>query len=131
GELRAQLDYARTLGVTKKEMIWLAGNTFYGRRQIFDPEFLAWLENFRLPEYELSKGVGQYRLDFDGKWLHTTMWEVPALAFINELRSRTALKDLGQFAIDVTYARAKAKMWDKVERLKKLPDIRISDFGTR
>jgi nicotinate phosphoribosyltransferase len=131
GELRAQLDYARTLTFAKKEMIWLAGNTFYGRKQIFDPEFLAWLADFRLPEYELSKEDGQYRLDFHGRWSHTTMWEIPALAIINELRSRAALKDLGQFAIDVTYARAKAKMWDKVERLKKLPELRISDFGTR
>ena len=59
------------------------------------------------------------------------MWEIPALAIINELRSRAALKSLGPFALDVLYARAKAKMWAKVERLKALPDIRISDFGTR
>jgi nicotinate phosphoribosyltransferase len=131
GELRAQLDYARSLRFSKKEMIWLAGNTFYGRKQIFDPEFLEWLATFQLPEYELSKEDGQYRLDFHGRWCHTTMWEIPALAIINELRSRAALKSLGQFALDITYARAKARMWDKVERLKTLPDIRISDFGTR
>ncbi|MBO6719951.1 MAG: nicotinate phosphoribosyltransferase [Rhizobiaceae bacterium] len=130
-ELRAQLDYARTVSFTKKEMIWLAGNTFYGRKQIFMPEFLAWLADFRLPDYELAKEDGQYRLDFHGSWTHTTMWEIPALAIINELRSRAALRDLGQFSLDVTYARAKAKMWDKVERLKAFPDIRISDFGTR
>jgi nicotinate phosphoribosyltransferase len=55
------------------------------------------------------------------------MWEIPALAIINELRSRAAAR-LRPFALDVLYARAKAKMWDKTERLKKLPDIRISDF---
>ena len=53
-ELRDQLDHARTLRFTKKEMIWLAGNTFYGRKQIFSPEFLSWLAKFRLPEYVLS-----------------------------------------------------------------------------
>src|SRR5690606_37500939 len=37
----------------------------------------------------------------------------------------------GPFALDVLYARAKAKMWAKTERLKKLPGINISDFGTR
>ncbi len=26
-------------------MIWLAGNTFYGRRGIFEPAFLEWLAN--------------------------------------------------------------------------------------
>ena len=59
------------------------------------------------------------------------MWEIPALAIINELRSRTAMKDMGPFALDVLYARAKAKMWSKVEQLRAYPDLRISDFGTR
>lgn len=130
-ELRAQLDHARSLRFSKKEMIWLAGNTFYGRKQIFTPDFIAWLENFQLPEYELTNKDGQYELHFYGPWMYTTMWEIPALAIINELRSRSALKQFGQFELDVLYARAKAKMWSKVERLQNLPDIRISDFGTR
>src|SRR6266568_2779370 len=130
-ELRDQLDHARTIRFSKKEMIWLAGNAFYGRRQIFSPEFLACLEGFRLPEYDLRREDGQYVLHFPGPWTHTTMWEIPALAIINELRSRAALKGLDRFALDVLYARAKAKLWTKVERLAKLPDLRISDFGTR
>ncbi len=130
-ELRAQLDHARTVHFGKKEMIWLAGNSFYGRKQIFEPEFLAWLETYSLPEYELKKRDGQYELKFHGSWKDVTLWEIPALAIINELRSRAAMKSFGPFELDVLYARAKAKMWDKVERLKKLPGIRISDFGTR
>ncbi len=130
-ELREQLDHARTLRLSKKEMIWLAGNTFYGRKQIFSPEFLTWLEDFQLPEYELVVKDGQFDLNFYGPWTHTMMWEIPALAIINELRSRAAMRKFGRFALDVLYARGKAKMWDKVERLKQLPDIRISDFGTR
>jgi nicotinate phosphoribosyltransferase len=131
GALREQLDHARTLRFSKKEMIWLAGNTFYGRKQIFEPEFLAWLQDFRLPEYELSKQDGQYRLEFAGPWMYTSMWEIPALAIINELRSRAAMRTFGPFALDVVYARAKAKLWTKTERLRKLPDLKISDFGTR
>ncbi|MGF9565262.1 nicotinate phosphoribosyltransferase [Neorhizobium sp. JUb45] len=131
GELRDQLDYARSLRLSKKEMIWLAGNTFYGRKQIFEPEFLTWLAAYQLPEYELSKRDGQYELTFHGRWVDTTMWEIPALAIINELRSRAAMRSLGYFTLDVIYARAKAKMWEKVERLRELPGLRISDFGTR
>ena len=41
GELRAQLDHARTLRFTRKELIWLAGNSFYGKRQMFDADFIA------------------------------------------------------------------------------------------
>jgi nicotinate phosphoribosyltransferase len=130
-ELRDQLDHARTLRFTKKEMIWLAGNSFYGRAQIFSPEFLAWLREFQLPPYELRREDGQFVLEFPGRWTHTTMWEIPALAIISELRSRAALKGMGRFTLDVVYARAKAKLWSKVEPLSKLPELRISDFGTR
>lgn len=130
-ELREQLDHARTLRFSKKEMIWLAGNTFYGRKQIFNPEFLAWLSEFRLPEYELTKHDGQYELEFKGPWMYTSLWEIPALAIINELRSRAAMRAFGPFALDVLYARAKAKLWAKTESLRQLPELRISDFGTR
>ncbi len=130
-ELREQLDHARSLHLSKKEMIWLAGNTFYGRKKIFEPEFLNWLATYQLPEYELSTRDGQYELTFHGRWMETTMWEIPALAIINELRSRAAMRHMGQFTLDVLYARAKAKMWAKVERLRTLPGLRISDFGTR
>lgn len=130
-ELRAQLDHARTLRFTKNELIWLAGNTFYGRRQMFEPDFLAWLAEMRLPDYELTRAEGQYVLRFSGPWTHTTLWEIPALAIINELRSRAAIAGRGRFALDVLYARAKAKLWEKVERLRALPDLRLSDFGTR
>ena len=112
GELRAQLDHARTLRFTKKEMIWLAGNTFYGSKQIFQPGFLRWLENFQLPDYRLEKRDGQFILEFPGLWLETTMWEIPALAIINELRSRAAMKrpasaaDRRRPACSVTSSRA-------------------------
>src|SRR5438128_6402723 len=131
GELRAQLDHARSIRFAKKELIWLAGNTFYGKTHMFAADFIDWLAEFRLPEYELRKVDGQYELHFHGPWTHTTMWEIPALAIINELRSRTALERLGRFTLDVVYACAKTKLWSKVERLAKLPDLKISDFGTR
>ncbi|MET3709677.1 nicotinate phosphoribosyltransferase [Sphingomonas trueperi] len=130
-ELRAQLDHARTLRFTKKELIWLAGNSFYGKTQMFAPDFIAWLAEFQLPAYELERRDGQFVLHFHAPWTHTTMWEIPALTIVNELRSRAAMRGRDRFALDVLYARAKAKLWDKVERLRTLPDLVLSDFGTR
>src|SRR5579871_4043036 len=130
-ELRAQLEHARTVRFSKKELIWLAGNTFYGKTQMFSPDFINYLSTFRLPEYELKKVDGQYELHFHGPWSHTTMWEIPALAILSELRARQVMKRYGRFALDVLYARAKAKLWTKVERLRKLDGLRLSDFGTR
>ena len=130
-ELREQLEHARTVRFSKKELIWLAGNSFYGKQRMFAPDFIEWLGDFQLPDYELRKVDGQFELHFEGPWTHTTMWEIPALAIVNELRSRAALNGKGRFELDVLYARAKAKLWEKVERLRQLPDLVISDFGTR
>ncbi|WP_333571801.1 nicotinate phosphoribosyltransferase [Sphingomonas sp.] len=130
-ELRAQLDHARSLRFAKKELIWLAGNSFYGKTQMFAPDFITWLADFQLPPYELERRDGQFVLHFHGPWTHTTMWEIPALTIVNELRSRAAMRGRDRFALDVLYARAKAKLWDKVERLRGLPDLVLSDFGTR
>jgi nicotinate phosphoribosyltransferase len=134
-ELIDQLDHARSLRLAKNELIWLAGNTFYGTRHIFEPEFMEWLATFQLPEYELTKRDGQYELRFSGLWTGTTMWEIPALAIISELRARAAMRRMSRFDLDVLYARAKAKLWSKVERLRILErdegPVRVSDFGTR
>lgn len=130
-ELRQQLDHARTIGITKKERIWLAGNTFYGRERLFSTEFIDWLADYRLPDYQLREQDGQFLLDFHGDWCEVTLWEIPALTIISELRSRAALKQVGRFELDVIYARAKAKLWEKVMRLKPLPNLRLADFGSR
>jgi nicotinate phosphoribosyltransferase len=131
GELREQLDHARTLSLTRGESTWLRGNTFYGKRQMFSPDFIAWLETFRFPDYHLERRDGQYVLTFDGPWVETTMWEIPALAIINELRSRSVTKDMGKFELQVLYARAMTRVWEKIQRLKALPGLNIADFGTR
>jgi nicotinate phosphoribosyltransferase len=130
-ELRAQLDHARTVGLTRHERLWLAGNTFYGDPHIFAPDFLDWLSAYRLPPYELEVREGQLELSFHGSWAETTLWEIPALAIISELRSRRALASLGPVARDVLYGRAKARLWAKVEVLRGLPRLALSDFGTR
>lgn len=130
-ELREQLEHARTVKLTKKENIWLAGNTFYGKERLFGADFLHWLREYQLPEFELAKKDGQYVIDIRGSWSEVSLWEIPLLAIISELRSRAAMRGMGRFEVDVTYARAKAKMWEKVLRLAKLPDLKIADFGTR
>ena len=131
GELREQLDHARTISLSRGESTWLRGNTFYGKRQMFSSDFMDWIEGFRLPEYELEARDGQYVLTFHGPWLETTMWEVPALAILNELRARGVVRHMGKLDLQVLYARAMTRVWEKIERLKALPDLSIADFGTR
>ena len=131
GELREQLDHIRSLSLSRGESTWLRGNTFYGKRQMFRPDFMEWFENLRLPAYHLEKVDGQYELTFEGSWPEVMMWEIPALAVLMELRSRAVLNKMGRFELQVLYARAMTKLWGKVEQLREVPGPLIADFGTR
>ena len=131
-ELRCQLEQTRKRRFQKSELIWLAGNTFYGREDIFEPAFLGWLEkDFRLSDYELSSRNGQFALTFRGLWTDTTLWEIYALSTISELKTRASLKRLSEFELDILYSRAKTRLWEKMARLRGTPDLNVSDFGTR
>ncbi|MEM8651398.1 MAG: nicotinate phosphoribosyltransferase [Pseudomonadota bacterium] len=130
-ELREQLDSARSVKLTRGESTWLRGNTFYGKRQMFRPDFMEWFENFKLPPYDLKRVGDQYELTFEGAWPEVMLWEVPALSIIMELRSRAVLNEMRRFELQVLYARAMAKLWEKLGRLQKLDGLRIVDFGTR
>ena len=131
GELREQLDHIRSLSLARGESTWMRGNMFYGKRQMFTPEFMDWFEKLRLPAYHLEKRDGQYELTFEGNWPEVMLWEIPALAVLMELRGRAVLSHMGKFELQVLYARAMTHLWQKVERLRHLPDLRIADFGTR
>jgi nicotinate phosphoribosyltransferase len=127
-----QLDYVKRLRFRRSELVWLAGNTFYGTRSIFEPGFLEWLEkDFRLSEYEVTEDDGQLVLRFSGLWAEVTMWEVYALAIVSELKTRSALSAMSELELDVLYARAKTRLWDKIELLRGVEGLQVSDFGTR
>ncbi|HUO25205.1 MAG TPA: nicotinate phosphoribosyltransferase [Candidatus Aquilonibacter sp.] len=131
-DLTAQMEHVRKLRFRRSELVWLAGNTFYGRRGIFEPAFLEWLErDFKLSDYTIAINDGQFDISFDGLWTETTMWELYALSILDELRTRANLKRLSEFGLDILYAQAKTKLWNKIERLRGVPGLSVADFGTR
>ena len=131
GELREQLDHIRSLSLSRGESTWLRGNTFYGKRQMFRPDFMEWFEGLRLPPYHLERKGDQYELTFEGSWPEVMLWEIPALAVLMELRSRAVLDRMGRFELQVLYARGMTRVWEKIEALREIPDLSIADFGTR
>ncbi|MCX8953524.1 nicotinate phosphoribosyltransferase [Ruegeria sp. NA] len=131
GELREQLDHIRSLSLSRGESTWLRGNMFYGKRQMFRSDFMEWFENMRLPPYHLERKGDQYELTFEGKWHEVMLWEIPALAVLMELRSRAVLNDMRRFALQVLYARAMTRVWEKIEKLSTINGLGIADFGTR
>ncbi|MCY4137386.1 MAG: nicotinate phosphoribosyltransferase [Rhodobacteraceae bacterium] len=131
GELREQLDHIRSLSLSRGESTWLRGNTFYGKRQMFSHAFLEWFEQLKLPAYSLERRGDQYELTFEGCWPEAMLWEITALSVIMELRSRAVLELLGKFELQVLYARAMTKIWEKIDRLRPIEPLAVADFGTR
>ncbi len=130
-ELRQQLDHARTLRFTRSQLVWLRGQTFYGQEGIFKQGFIDTLRAFSLPAYELSEEDGQFVLTFEGPWWQVTLWEIFALTILNELRFRTLMRGMSKGDLDIMFAQAKVKLYRKLKKLQKLPNLKISDFGTR
>lgn len=130
-ELRAQLDHVRTLRFRPNELIWIAGASFYGQERIFKPGFIDFLRELKLPAYDLAVEDGQYRLTFEGAWAEVTWWEIHALAVISELKTRAAHRLRREVELDFLYAVAKSKLLAKLRRLRTLPGLALSEFGTR
>ena len=74
--------------------------------------------------------MGRLVIRFEGLWTGVTMWEIYALAIVSELKTRSALAGLTELELDVVYARAKTRLWDKIERLRGVEgaaDFRLRD----
>jgi nicotinate phosphoribosyltransferase len=146
-ELRAQLDHVRTLRFKASEIVWLRGQSFYGQQGIFKEDFLDFLRTFKLPEYDLreeegplgdwpdahkdDRRTGQFVLEFHGRWCETSMWEIYALEIVNELRYRKIMSGMNRSELDIMYAKAKVKLYDKLVRLRDVEGLSVTDFGTR
>jgi nicotinate phosphoribosyltransferase len=133
GQLRAQLDHVRELTFKNNELVWLAGNKFYGKSDMFRPEFIAWLRELKLPAYHLTRtDDGQWNLVFEGSsWAEVTLWEIYAIVIVNTSRNRAGLAQMKKSELDILYAHAKVRAYEKVKIFRELPGLNLIDFGTR
>lgn len=130
-ELRAGLDAVRALRLTPDERAWLQTAPVYGRTDRFAPDFLDWLEGLALPPYGLSVADGQLELTFAGPWAEVTLWEIPALTVVTGLRARRAVSAMTDDEVETLYGCARSRLEAKARRLSVLPDLALTDFGTR
>lgn len=130
-ELRAELDYARTLRFNNSELHYLRGTNEYGER-MFKEDYLEFLKGFQLPEYELRIADSTYQIEFTGKWPEVMHWETFVLSIVNELYYRNFLRSMTKFEQEKIYAQGIVKLAEKICVLRKpYGGITFSDFGTR
>jgi nicotinate phosphoribosyltransferase len=133
-ELKEQLDHVKTLSYTPSEIIHMRGQSYYGESGLFKDGYVNRMAISKLPDYEVSvhQDTGQFELRSSGAWLDVKHWEIHFLSIVNELYSRAQMRLLSRSQLDIMYARAKVRLYAKLERIaREAPELTISEFGTR
>jgi nicotinate phosphoribosyltransferase len=136
----------RTKGVKLAEIVpvVLVGDAIrrYGKLKITEEEaqylkslgtledgYIEFLKNINLPRPVISEPAdGQMSITVEGKWSEAIYWETVILSEVNELYCLVANTMNGPSKI---IEGGRKRLMDKISVLKKYPDIRFSDFGTR
>ena len=125
-KLDAEIDRLCDLRFTEKEMSYLASIHF------FKPDFIEYLRLFQLNRSYINIGIeaGQLKINIEGPWLNTILYEIPILAIISELYSSSHGVD-----DDIWMQDGRQRLKDKVRFLNKakIADKRFkfAEFGTR
>lgn len=129
-DLRQELDKIQDLRPTKEELDFLAGLQNNGR-PLFNNQYLDFLRNIQLSDYDLSFANREMVLEFKGPWAKAIYWETPALAAINELYYRALLDRMSTEEADALCNEGNKRLEDKIRKLEENPDVRFMEFGTR
>ena len=121
-----EIDRLCKLQFTEEEVSYLASIRF------FKPDFIEYLRLFQLNRNYINTGIeaGQLKIDIEGPWLNTILYELPVLAIISELYSSSHGVD-----DDIWMQDGRKRLKDKVRFLNKatITDTRFkfAEFGTR
>jgi len=78
-QLKEQLDHVRTLRFNNSELHYLRGTNEYQER-MFQEDYLQFLKNMQVPQYQLEYNGDDLILELLGSWSETTYWETCQLS---------------------------------------------------
>lgn len=128
-ELRAELDYARTLRFTKTELSYI-GNMNISGRKMFTEDYMQFLTEYQIPEYHLRIVDGMFEAEFSGRWIDATYWETIFLSIFDELYYRNLNQQSGHKR-GAMYIEGIKRLEKKIKLLRTRPELTFIDFGTR
>ncbi len=122
-EINRQIDLLCTVTVKEDELEYLSTLSF------IKPEFLEFLKDFKLNRDNISLFIddeNDLQVKISGKIIEASLFEVPVLAIISEVYSRTLVRP------EEAFKNGKAILQDKIDRLNTgNRNIVFSEFGTR
>jgi nicotinate phosphoribosyltransferase len=125
-KLDAEIDRLCDLRFTEKEISYLTSIHF------FKPDFIEYLRLFQLNRSYINTGIeaGRLKINIEGPWLNTILYEIPILSIISELYSNSHGVD-----DDIWVQDGRKRLKNKVRFLNKakIADKRFkfAEFGTR
>jgi nicotinate phosphoribosyltransferase len=116
--LRNEVNQMKQLSLTVEEELFMQKKCYY-----FDPVFIDLLKGYRYnpDEIRINQQGGKLKVEIEGLWYRTVLWEVPLMALISELYFRMTDQKSDEYD---NRAIAKAKGFVAI-------DAHISEFGTR
>lgn len=117
-KLKEEVSTMAKLKMTKEEKMFITKRCYY-----FDPFFIDFLEGYQYDpsEVNIMQTGGELKVEIEGYWYRTVLWEVPLMAIISELYFK--MTGVSPLSIE-----------DKaIWKAKQLKDMQadFSDFGTR
>jgi nicotinate phosphoribosyltransferase len=122
-EIEREIEHLCTLMLTGEELEFLAGQRYFKR------DFIEFLRLFHLQSrfVEIGEDDGQLAITIRGPWLHTILFEVPLLAIVSELYTRSEHPE-----IELSEGRRRLyKKIGEVHELDREDEFVFADFGTR
>jgi len=128
-KIREQLEYIKTLRISRSELHYLRGTNEYSDR-MFAEDYLEHLDRMRLPDFELGiEPSGELRLEVYGSWESAIYWETLIMSVVSELYAQECIKDFSKLELNQLFSIGYTNLNRKVNLLN--PEIAIAEFGTR
>lgn len=122
-ELRLRLGVLERNPFTTQDAQFLSSLRFPNGEWVLNGDYLAHIKNLTLPEVNVSTTETDLAITVTGPWEDVSLWETVIMAEVNELFYR----DVSPWYKTEGHER----LTHKIKTLRRNPDIRFVDFGTR
>lgn len=123
-ELIKEFNQIRTLKINDKEYLYLKG------LKIFSSGYLAFLKKINLPQITVFNNAKDYQIEVEGNWPEAIYWETYVLSTLIERYCSSFIKKQNQ-SNSYFVKQGRQRLFEKINKLKKYPEIKFADFGTR
>ncbi|MBI5123205.1 nicotinate phosphoribosyltransferase [Candidatus Roizmanbacteria bacterium] len=123
-ELIKEFNQIKKLKINNREYLYLK------ELKIFSSGYLEFLKKINLPQITVSDNGKDYQIEVEGNWSEAIYWETFVLSTLTERYCSSFIKKQNQSS-SYFVKQGRQRLFEKINKLKKYPGIKLADFGTR